>query len=604
MTDYNKASSLGVTEHLSALPSALRCELARRLEEISVRRGEVLVHEGRSANSFYLVLVGRFLVTQSGNRHPVAEISSGQPIGEIAFLTNASRTATVTALRDSIVLRLTRDVFDDLCDAYPELWESLAQSLASRLHSTMTQDLRRPPLMVRTIAVVPAGRGTIPREFVEVFSDRLRRKGRIQVVRSSTVEALVGRIDDIQSSDFSSRLHELELLHDKIVFVADGEQTEWSERVVRQADIVLSVAYFEAVAEPNALERLAYSLLSPERRRLVLVHKRKASVEGTALWLAGRTVEMHHHVALDTLETFDRLIRFLNGSATGLVACGGGAFCAAHVGAYKAFLERNICFDYLGGTSAGSAMMGAFALGVEPDVVNGFIERIFVTNKAMQSYTWPRYGLLDHQKFDRQLMESFRHCAIEDLWIPFFSVSTNLSRHELMVHTTGSMFFAIRASSSIPVLLPPVYTPSGEMLVDGCLLNNVPIGPMNQLKSGPNFVISFESPASEMFDVNYSALPSGPALIAQSVNPFTRAHLPSAPGVIDVLTRSLMANRNDFKDFLQEDDILLTPPLPTDVSFLDWNKHEEISEKAYHWTGHKLTQLEEDDCSLLSRFRF
>ena len=52
----------------------------------------------------------------------------------------------------------------------------------------------------------------------------------------------------------------------------------------------------------------------------------------------------------------------------------------------------------------------------------------------------------------------------------------------------------MRATGSVPVLLPPYYTEDGQMLVDGAILDNVPVRVMHELKSGPNVVVSFEVP--------------------------------------------------------------------------------------------------------------
>jgi NTE family protein len=281
--------------------------------------------------------------------------------------------------------------------------------------------------------------------------------------------------------------------------------------------------------------------------------------------------------------TVARLYRFINGTALGLVACGGGALCAAHVGLYKALIESGFEFDIVGGTSAGAAMGAAFAMGKHPDDIDRGTHDIFVTNRAMQRYTWPRYSLLDHRHYDTQLSRYFAGTNIEDLWIPYFSVSTNLSSYELHRHDRGDLFDAIRASGSIPVLLPPVYTPEGEMLVDGCLLDNVPIHTMHQLKSGPNVVVSFDIPELQRFNVDYAALPTRAELIQMSLNPFARSKLPEAPGLTTVLMRSLMANRHDFKRQLKPEDLLLVPPIPEDMGILDWHRHTELVEAAHRW---------------------
>lgn len=239
-------------------------------------------------------------------------------------------------------------------------------------------------------------------------------------------------------------------------------------------------------------------------------------------------------------------------------------------------------------------MAAAFALGTDPDEINRGIHDIFVSNRAMGRYTWPRYSLLDHRHFDEQLARYFGQVEIEDLWLPFFAVSTNLSRFCLNPHRRGSLFAAIRASSSIPALLPPVYTSDGEMLVDGCLLDNVPVGVMRQLKRGPNVVVSFSLPQFERFDVDYAKLPSRGELMRRALSPVKRGELPEAPGPAAVLMRSLMANRQDFQRHIGRDDLLLVPPLPRDASVLDWHRHEEFVDAAYRWTTAEIARLAAD----------
>ncbi len=83
----------------------------------------------------------------------------------------------------------------------------------------------------------------------------------------------------------------------------------------------------------------------------------------------------------------------------------------------------------------------------------------------------------------------FGEVRIEDMPLPFFCVSTNLSRGELYVHRQGKLWEAVRASGSIPGLLPPMFTDDGSMLVDGSLIDNVPVKTMRELKAGPNVVL-------------------------------------------------------------------------------------------------------------------
>ena len=246
-------------------------------------------------------------------------------------------------------------------------------------------------------------------------------------------------------------------------------------------------------------------------------------------------------------------------------------------------------------------MTAAFAMGLAPDDVDRATHDIFVTRKALRRYTWPRYSLLDHTHFDSVLAEHYTDVAIEDLWIPYFAVSTNLSRHGLHRHTRGGLWAAIRASGSIPALLPPYYTEDGQMLVDGCLLDNVPIRSMHDMKIGPNIVVSFDVPQLERFTVDYQTLPSRKDLVRRALVPFRRVPLPDAPGLGSVLMRSLMVNRQDFERHLTPRDLLMVPPLPPDMGILQWSRHTELMQSAYRWAMAEIPRLQAEGHPALAR---
>lgn len=581
-------------ELFSDLPASEMAALAAEFETRSLRRGEVLVRQGEEADALYVVVSGRFSVALEGRNSPLCEIGPGQPVGEIAFLAGGTRTATVRAMRDSLVLRLGRDDFERLAAKLPSLWPSLTATLARRLAAANAARPLAPDPRPRTIAVIRGGTGPLPPRFLPLLTSVFSSRARTRIVGSHAAQAILPDGVPLESPEATHAFNGLEAGADFVFFLADAQLTPWSEKAIRQADLVLAVAEHASGWSLNPLECFAAQYLPPEAHRLVLTHSRRGRITGTARWLAQRSIAMHHHVALDGAADVERLYRFINGTALGLVACGGGAFCSAHVGLYQALLESGVTFDIMGGTSAGSAFTAAFALGSAPADIDRATHDIFVTNKAMRRYTWPRYGLLDHSNFDRQLQRWFGGVDIEDLWIPYFAVSTNLSRYDLHLHRRGALWAAVRASSSIPALLPPFYTEDGHMLVDGCLLDNVPIRVMHDLKSGPNVLVSFSLPELECFNVSYDDLPSRHALMWSLLNPLARSRLPAAPGVITVLMRSLAASRQDFTRHMTGDDLLLVPPLPDDAAFLDWHRHSELLQTAYAWGVAEIARLKSE----------
>lgn len=572
-----------------------RATLASEFAALRLVRGAVLVRQGEPADALYVVESGRFEVTVTGEDAPIAELAAGAPIGEIAFFAGGARTATVTAARDSVVMKLTREQFDRLCTRHPTIWPRLAATLARRLAD---QTSRRPGLIEQTprvVTIIPAGDRPVPSRFIERLEAVLARSGSVEVIRSGNSRRLLDGHGDIDSPAATRVLNALETLHDTVLLVADEEMTPWSEKAIRQADLVLSVGTpGSEVSNPIALsphEHVANHHLRPHAHRLVLVHPKRGNAKGTARWLDGRSVGAHHHVSLIDDEDVERLARFLRGTAVGFVACGGGAFCAAHTGLYRAMRERGISFDIMGGTSGGSAMAAAFAMGISPEEIVEATHEMFVRGKALRRYTWPRFSLLDHTHFDRQLHAHYGGIDIEDLWIPYFAVSTNLSRHTVHCHRRGELWAAVRSSGSIPGLLPPYYTPDGEMLVDGALMDNVPIGIMHDLKRGPNVVVSFEMPQLQRFEVRYESLPSRSELLLRMLMPFRRDSAPPAPNLRQVIVRALMANRHGFERHLRPTDTLLVPPLLEKMSVMDWGRHRELYEATYDWALGQVDEL-------------
>jgi NTE family protein len=593
-------TSLDSLEFLAGLDAGERARLAAELETVPMKRGDVLMRQGEAADALYIVVSGRFAVTIAGRSTPISEIGPGQPIGEIAFLAGGTRTATVSALRDGLVLRLGKAEFDALSARSPALWRTITVALARRVAELNKAQAPPPDPRPRTIAVIRAGAEPVPAAFVERMMATFRAHARVRLVTAPVARRALRTDPSFEGVRATEALNALESRNDYVVFLAEAELDAWSDKAIRQADLVLAVGRHGSDAIPSQLERRAAELLPPTARRLVLLHERRGPISGTARWLSKRDVAMHHHVALDTPADMERLYRFISGTAIGLIACGGGALCTAQVGLYQALTEAGLSFDIMGGTSAGSAFTAAFALGRPGEEIDAAIHEMFVTNKAMRRYTWPLYSLLDHRHFDRELQRLYGSTMIEDLWLPYFAVSTNLSRYELERHQRGPLWAAVRASGSIPVLLPPYYTAEGDMLVDGCLLDNVPIHAMHEVKSGPNVVMTFEVPNLERFPVAYDELPSRGQLVREAVDIIRRRASPKAPHVGTVLLRSLMANRKDFTRHLSADDLLLVPPLPPEMGFLDWHRHGELSSATRAWATAELARLRREGHPLLS----
>lgn len=552
-------------------------------ETLRVKGGGVLIEEGAPSDCMYFVVSGRFSISIASKRRPLAEIGSGQTLGEIGFLSGQPRTATVTAVRDSIVLKLNRTDYDLLCQSFPQMLKDVSTSLAKKLAAATNAYRGQEFITPKTIAICPAGETHLDSGPGELLHQALLSLGKCMVLKEAGIRQYFGE-SALDSEEVIQWLDLQEKQHDLVLYVADHDASEWSALCFRQSDQVLLIADGDS-AEPrakreNKAEQMLHSLFPTLKPWLVVCHKTKGSIHGTGDWLDSREISMFHHIAFDASETVDRLVRFISGRALGLVASGGGAYCAAHTGVFRALQEAGFQFDIVGGSSGGSAMVCALSADVPLGVLEDGIQKMMVDSGALKRYTLPVFSLVDHVYFDQCLKDQYGTLNIEDCWINYFAVSTNLSNGELKVHQSGSLWRAIRASASIPGLLPPVITENGELLVDGGIMDNVPLDTMKSLKHGPNLIVCFEPRHQKNASIAYESLPGRRQLLLQSLRKKSEGSDLEMPKIGSVLTQCMLLNNSSAGE-VSEQDIVMRLSLPKDIRLNDWHRHAEISELGY-----------------------
>src|SRR3954451_1229750 len=133
-----------------------------------LHRGELLIRQGEISNSVYVVVSGRFEVWIEGQKNSINEIGVGEPIGEIGFFAGTPRTATIIAVRDSVVIELDRESFNEVVRQVPAIYETLLRTIARRLaasNSRISSEQRA--VAARTVVVIQGGSRSIPQVFYD-----------------------------------------------------------------------------------------------------------------------------------------------------------------------------------------------------------------------------------------------------------------------------------------------------------------------------------------------------------------------------------------------------------------------------------------------------
>lgn len=191
----------------------------------------------------------------------------------------------------------------------------------------------------------------------------------------------------------------------------------------------------------------------------------------------------------------------------GLVLGGGGARGAAHIGVLEVLEENHVPIDCIAGTSMGALVAGAYAAGVSPPEMRAFVKRtdwatVFDDSagrdlvnlrrkelddrftSGLEFGVGPdgikyRSGAIAGEKlkllFNGLVREDLGSRDIEQLPLPIAIVATDIGTGERVVMKNGNLSSAMRSSMSVPGILAPV-TREGRKLVDGGLVDNVPVG--------------------------------------------------------------------------------------------------------------------------------
>jgi predicted acylesterase/phospholipase RssA len=185
------------------------------------------------------------------------------------------------------------------------------------------------------------------------------------------------------------------------------------------------------------------------------------------------------------LETTDALARRLAGRSLGLVLSGGGARAFAHLGVVEVLRDAGLRFDRFAGVSLGSIVAGAMAMGFELEAIYERFVQHFVAENPSNDYTLPAVAVLRGRKTQRILKEVMGETHIEELPKSFFCLSCDLVARKSVIHRTGLLREAIYASLAIPGVFPPVAPGDGRLLVDGGVLDNLPVETMSRAHEGP-----------------------------------------------------------------------------------------------------------------------
>ncbi|MCW7507740.1 cyclic nucleotide-binding domain-containing protein [Leptospira levettii] len=570
-------------------------ELEQQMEWIFLPGGETLMRQGDKADGMYVVVNGSLvyevrndqgLVVSTGN------FSKGDIIGEMALLTGEPRTATVVATLSCEIVKISTVAFEAVFSKHPPSMLAITKLIADRF----TKDRMGKRTVKKTRSIItlfPLQKDLSVRDFAHNLASALKKIGRTIIVESKDFRKQKGDREHAVS-DILESLYHLQDTHDFLILCPDFEDKLWTETILHHTNriLLLSDAKKADVLSPEEIRFLGDSeeTHGPIHELVLLYSDPNEKPKNISNLTRIRKTDVVRHIRTYSHHGFESLTRFITGRSIGLALGGGGAKGFAHIGLIKAMQEENIPIDMIGGTSAGALMASIYALGNDAPSLERIAKALMSDKKTLNDYTIPVVSLIRGKKFNTVIKSFVGETMIEDLWLPYFAVATSLSKAQKVIIDRGPLWKALRASASIPGILPPFFE-NNELLVDGAMLDNIPGAVMRE--KGADFVISValasegDSAADELFGRIYpknnsGALPSALRLLFKRL--FRKAqNLKEAPNILSLLMRAtFVASDAAMAQAKAESDIFAELPVEQ-YGLFDWKKFYELVEIGYRY---------------------
>ncbi|XP_048669202.1 patatin-like phospholipase domain-containing protein 7 isoform X7 [Marmota marmota marmota] len=603
------------------------------LDWMEVEAGRAIYRQGDKSDCTYIVLSGRLrsvICKDDGKKRLAGEYGRGDLIGVVETLTHQARATTVHAVRDSELAKLPAGALTSIKRRYPQVVTRLIHLLGEKilgnlqqgsvtghqlgLHTTGSKwDIGSPAGNLSTVAAMPVSEDVPLTTFALELQHALSAIGPVLLLTSDNIKQRLGSaaLDSLHEYRLSSWLGQQEDIHRIVLYQADCTLTPWTQRCIRQADCILIVGLGEQEPTVGELERMLESTAVRAQKQLVLLHREDGpgparTVEWLNMrsWCSGhlhlccprrvfsrrslpKLMEMYERVFQrppDRHSDFSRLARVLTGNAIALVLGGGGARGCAQVGILRALAEYNIPVDMVGGTSIG-AFMGALyseernysQMRIQ---AKQWAEDMTSVVKTILDLTYPITSMFSGAGFNSSICSIFRDRQIEDLWLPYFAVTTDITASAMRVHTDGSLWRYVRASMSLSGYMPPLCDPKdGHLLMDGGYINNLPADVARSM--GAKVVIAIDVGSRDETDLtNYGDALSGWWLLWKRWNPLATkvkvlnmAEIQTRLAYVCCVRQLEMVKNSDYCECLR-------PPIDS-YRTLDFGKFDEICEVGY-----------------------
>ncbi|KAJ8283469.1 hypothetical protein COCON_G00023190 [Conger conger] len=589
------------------------------IDWMAVEAGRALYRQDDQSDCTYIVLNGRLrsVIRKANGKKELVEALTRQP-----------RATTVHAVRDTELVKLPEGTLNNIKRRYPQVVTRLIHLLGQKILGNLQQtrgpfsgsglglgsvtsspDVTNPASNLSTVAVLPVCDEVPINAFNLELSHALSAIGPTLLLTSDIIRERLGAsaLDSIHEYRLSGWLAQQEDINRIVLYQTDSSMTPWTQRCIRQADCILIVGLGDQEPTLGQLEQMLENTAVRALKQLILLHREDGpGPSRTVEWLNMRSwCSGHLHLrcprrvfsrrgpaklrevyekvfekTADRHSDFSRLARVLTGNTIALVLGGGGARGCSHVGVIKAMEEAGIPIDIVGGTSIGSFIGALYA--EERSAVRRAREWAKAMNsvfKTVLDLTYPITSMFSGSAFNTSISKVFQDKQVEDLWLPYFNVTTDITASSMRVHKDGSLWRYVRASMTLSGYLPLCDPKGGNLLMDGGYINNLPADIARNM--GAKTVIAIDVGSQDETDLcNYGDSLSGWWLLWKRINPWAEkvkvpdmAEIQSRLAYVSCVRQLEVVKKSAYCEYIR-------PPIDR-FKTMDFGKFDEIYDVGY-----------------------
>ena len=448
--------------------------IAERCQILDLKRHDLLYSKGDTGKYFYIIINGSveiFYPTSNDNKRSEVVVDimrKGDTLGIVSILEKKPHSFSARALGSVRMLVLNETNLNFVMEKVSSFNIIITRILSKRLRITQG-DTERKVVESSIISVFSPDNEDIGSKYAVHLAENIINESKkavivIRVCKTNTIPIRASsKIKNISYDDINTALQTIEkyiFSYHFIIIDTPINKKELSEKIFSESDYCHYLTYSDNITESEFIKK--YSLKS---------NKLKSNFF--------KYIKLSRSKGLPEINDFAKKIaREVAEVRVGLALGGGAAFGLAQIGVLKVLEKEKIKIDMVSGTSIGSLIGAIWCAGVpasEIEKSSNEINSMYNLIKLVDFSIMPRKGLINGNNIRKFLEKFLGKKTFEDLNIPLRVIACNINSREEVVIQSGGVVDAVMASTAIPGLFNPIRTMDNMILVDGGIVNPLPV---------------------------------------------------------------------------------------------------------------------------------